>query len=340
MAASAAVIAAKAAIAVVSDKRARTLILSIIVGVIAGIVIIIGTLFSVMKGSQDSNQRALGYIFNTQPVEISMWDIPAEYRDELVSAKGRVASVMSAVDAINAGIEGTEVNSLKAGSIYLCLFPNGESTNYSGFVDCFVTKGTVTETVDGEEVTREVTTAISDESTIYTNIRNKFGIAVSPEQMSNITKTYTFLTTGGIFTAPFENTGPPGEAYNDETFARLMDEATKYIGYPYVWGGSTPQTSFDCSGYVCWVYTKSGVYNLPRTTAWEIFKQCTVVPKSELKPGDLVFFQGTYDCPNPTSHIGIYVGENKMLHCGNPIGYASIDSTYWAEHWYAGGRLN
>jgi len=326
MAASAAVIAAKIAAAVLSDTRARTALLSTIVGIVVGIVVIIGALFSIGKGSQESNQRALGYLFNTQPIEISMWDIPANYRAELVSAKARITAAMNAVDGINAEIEGTLINTLKAGVIYLCLFPSGETTDYSGFAWCFAKKETITETItttddDGETTTetvsREITVAITDESVVYANIRSKFGIELMPEQNVNIIQTYNFLTTGGIFLAPFEDAGPPGEAYSDETFAKLMAEATKYIGFPYVWGGSTPKTSFDCSGYVCYVYTASGVYNLPRTTAWGIFQQCTVISESEAKPGDLVFFTGTYDCPTPTSHIGIYVGEGKMLHCGN-----------------------
>lgn len=147
----------------------------------------------------------------------------------------------------------------------------------------------------------------------------------------------------GIYTggeaAPGSSYQIPGEALSDPAFAALIGEASKYIGYPYVWGGSSPSTSFDCSGFVCWVYTKSGVYNLPRTTATGIYNQCAVVSKSEARPGDLIFFTKTYDTPKPVSHVGIYVGNGMMLHCGNPIGYASIESNYWREHFYAFGRL-
>ena len=147
----------------------------------------------------------------------------------------------------------------------------------------------------------------------------------------------------GIYT---EGGGPgptyeiPGEALSDPSFAALMAEATKYIGYPYVWGGSSPSTSFDCSGFVCWVYTASGVHNLPRTTAQGIYNQCAIIPSSEAKPGDIIFFTGTYDSPGPVSHVGIYVGDNKMLHCGDPIQYADITSSYWTQHFYAFGRLS
>ena len=136
------------------------------------------------------------------------------------------------------------------------------------------------------------------------------------------------------------NNGIPSEAYNDATFAKLINEAEKYLGYPYVFGGSSPSTSFDCSGFVCWVYTHSGVHNLPRTTAQGIYNQCTRVSSSEAKPGDLVFFQGTYNAGETVTHIGIYVGNNRMLHCGSPIQYTSIDTNYWRSHFYAFGRLS
>lgn len=131
----------------------------------------------------------------------------------------------------------------------------------------------------------------------------------------------------------------PGEALSDETFRRLITEAEKYLGYPYVWGGSSPSTSFDCSGFVCWVYQASGVYPLSRTTAQGIFNQCAVVSRSDAKPGDIIFFTGTYNAGEPVTHVGIYVGNGMMIHCGNPIQYASIDSSYWSSHFYAFGRL-
>ena len=129
------------------------------------------------------------------------------------------------------------------------------------------------------------------------------------------------------------------DAIDPELFAKLMNEATKYIGMPYVFGGSTPLTSFDCSGYICWVYTKSGVYNLPRTTAQGIFDQCTPLPKSEARAGDLIFFHSTYASVGIVSHIGIYLGNDTMLHCGSPIGYANTETAYWQKHLYAYGRL-
>ncbi|MBQ8766159.1 MAG: C40 family peptidase, partial [Clostridia bacterium] len=134
--------------------------------------------------------------------------------------------------------------------------------------------------------------------------------------------------------------GPKPEAYSDATFAQLMQEAEKYIGLPYVWGGSSPSTSFDCSGFVCWAYTHSGVYNLPRTTAQGIYNQCAPISRSEARPGDLVFFTRTYVSSEPVTHIGIYVGDGLMLHCGDPIKYASIDTDYWTSKFYGFGRLS
>ncbi|MEE0709883.1 MAG: NlpC/P60 family protein [Gemmiger sp.] len=131
----------------------------------------------------------------------------------------------------------------------------------------------------------------------------------------------------------------PGEALSDPSFAALITEAEKYLGYPYVWGGSNPSTSFDCSGFVCWVFTNSGVHNLPRTTAQGIYNQCAIISSSEAKPGDIIFFTGTYDSAGPVSHVGIYVGDGMMIHCGSPIQYANINTSYWQQHFYAIGRL-
>ena len=142
-----------------------------------------------------------------------------------------------------------------------------------------------------------------------------------------------------ITQSPYEDYTIPGEALNDETFRRLITEAEKYLGYPYVWGGSSPSTSFDCSGFVCWVYKNSGVYPLSRTTAQGIFNQCSPVRPSEAKPGDIIFFTGTYNSGCPVSHVGIYVGNGMMIHCGNPIQYANVNSSYWSSHFYAYGRL-
>ena len=132
----------------------------------------------------------------------------------------------------------------------------------------------------------------------------------------------------------------PGTPMGDGSYTALIAEAEKYLGYPYVFGGSSPSTSFDCSGFVCWVFTHSGVYNLSRTTAQGIYNQCTPVSPENAKPGDFIFFTGTYSTPNPVSHVGIYVGNGQMIHCGEPISYANINTAYWQNHFYSFGRLS
>ena len=132
----------------------------------------------------------------------------------------------------------------------------------------------------------------------------------------------------------------PTEALSDERFARMLREAERYLGYPYVWGGSSPSTSFDCSGFVCWVINHCGNgWSVPRTTADGLRSYCSYVSPEEARPGDLVFFQNTYNAPGAT-HVGIYVGEGMMIHCGEPIQYTSIESTYWRAHFLAFGRIH
>ena len=139
----------------------------------------------------------------------------------------------------------------------------------------------------------------------------------------------------GKYTNPPEGYEVPGEYLDDETFAAMLSEAEKYLGYPYVWGGSSPATSFDCSGFVSWVVNHSG-WNVGRLGAQGLYNICTRTGSP--RPGDLVFFKGTYDTPG-VSHCGIYVGDGMMLHCGDPIQYANLNSSYWQAHFYAYGRL-
>ena len=131
----------------------------------------------------------------------------------------------------------------------------------------------------------------------------------------------------------------PPEALEDETFAAIIAEAEKYLGYPYVWGGSSPATSFDCSGFVSYVYNNCGVgWSVGRLGAEGLRQLCTRVSAANVRPGDLVFFQGTYDTTG-ASHVGIYVGNNMMLHCGDPIQYANLNLSYWQSHFLAYGRV-
>lgn len=131
----------------------------------------------------------------------------------------------------------------------------------------------------------------------------------------------------------------PGEALTDEKFRKMITEAEKYLGYPYVWGGSSPSTGFDCSGFVSWVINHCGNgWNVGRQTANGLMGKCDIIPKSEAKPGDLIFFQKTYNTSG-ASHVGIYVGNGMMIHCGSPISYASIETSYWRQHYYCMGRI-
>ena len=137
------------------------------------------------------------------------------------------------------------------------------------------------------------------------------------------------------YTKPPTTYDIPPFALEDETFAALITEAEKYIGYPYVWGGSNPNTSFDCSGFVSWALTQSGLCNTGRLGAQGLYNIST--PVSNPQPGDLVFFVGTYDTTG-VSHVGIYVGDGMMLHCGDPIQYSNLNTSYWQSHFYAYGR--
>ena len=144
-----------------------------------------------------------------------------------------------------------------------------------------------------------------------------------------------YATPGGEYT----DYDIPGEALTDTRFANMIREAEKYLGYPYVWGGSSPSFSFDCSGFVSWVINNCGNgWSVGRLTANGLMGVCDIIPKSSAKPGDLIFFQGTYDTSG-ASHVGIYVGNGMMIHCGNPISYASIESNYWQQHFYCFGRI-
>lgn len=131
----------------------------------------------------------------------------------------------------------------------------------------------------------------------------------------------------------------PADVMEDETFRRLIEEAEKYIGYPYVWGGDSPETSFDCSGFISYVFAASGVRDVGRLGATSLYGRCTPVAPLEARPGDLIFFEGTISGEEGITHVGLYVGGNHMLHCGSPIGYADLTDSYWQNHFYGYGRL-
>lgn len=305
----------KKALEVAQDKRIRMLFGSIIVGLVTVIVVPLLAMVSIWNTEAGYSREIVRIVFDGGPIPTDIDEELARYMEEMIQAFEKIDT---SIDELNEeGFDDIKVKSF----FYILYFSEDLSAfddeYYKGFVDCFVD--------------------IEDDEEIYSSLSEYLSYEFTDTDKQEIRNLYLFIKYGYAVTD--EIFGVPGEAFNDETFATLMTEATKYIGFPYRWGGSRPETSFDCSGYVCWVYTQSGVHNLPRTTAQGIYNQCTPVSKEDLKPGDLVFFKGTYESSNLITHVGIYVGDNQMLHCGDPIGYANLGNSYWIKHFYGYGRL-
>lgn len=305
----------KKALEMAEDKRVRTLLASIVAGIVIVMLIPLLVMVSIFNTQAGFSQEVARIVFDGGP-------IPTDIDAELSKAMEEMIDAFEELDQTIESLEEEGFDEIKVKSFFYILYFTKDLTDfdeefYAGFVDCFV----------GEK----------EDDEIYEELEDYLSYEFTETEKVEIRNLYLFIKYG--YSATDKITGIPGEAFNDETFAKLMQEATKYIGFPYQWGGSTPETSFDCSGFVCWVYTHSGVHNLPRTTAQQIYNQCTPVSKDEVKPGDLVFFTGTYQSSNPVTHIGIYVGDNQMLHCGDPIGYANLGNSYWIKHFYGYGRL-
>ena len=215
---------------------------------------------------------------------------------------------------------------------------------------------THTDPVTGETETEEYEVEVEYEYWILTvTLTNKGVDAIVQDKLGDNQKMYysAYLSTKGNRSYLFGTDTPSGnvasggmsydvppEALEDEAFARMLAEGEKYLGRAYVWGGSNPTTGFDCSGFICWVINHSGNgWNVGRTTAEGLRSACTYVSPSEAKPGDLIFFQGTYNTTG-ASHVGLYVGNGVMLHCGNPIQYSSINNAYWQQHFMSFGRIH
>ena len=305
----------KKALELAEDKRVRTLLASIAAGIVIVMLIPLLVVVSIFNTQASFSQEVARIVFDGGP-------IPTDIDAELSKAMEEMIDAFEELDQTIESLEEEGFDDIKVKSFFYILYFTKDLTDfdeefYAGFVDCFV----------GEK----------EDDEIYEELEEYLSYEFTETEKVEIRNLYLFIKYG--YSATDKITGIPGEAFNDETFAKLMQEATKYIGFPYQWGGSTPETSFDCSGFVCWVYTHSGVHNLPRTTAQQIYNQCTPVSKDEVKPGDLVFFTGTYQSSNPVTHIGIYVGDNQMLHCGDPIGYTNLGNSYWVKHFYGFGRL-
>ena len=293
----------------------RTLLESIVAGIVIVMLIPLLVMVSIFNTQAGFSQEVARIVFDGGP-------IPTDIDAELSKAMEEMISSFEKLDQTIELLEEDGFDDIKVKSFFYILYFTKDLTDfdeesYVGFVDCFV----------GEK----------EEDEISEELEDYLSYEFTETEKVEIRNLYLFIKYG--YSATDKITGIPGEAFNDATFAQLMQEATKYIGFPYQWGGSTPETSFDCSGFVCWVYTQSGGRNLPRTSAQQIYNQCTLVPKDEVKPGDLVFFTGTYQTNKPVTHIGIYVGDNQMLHCGDPIGYANLGNSYWVKHFYGFGRL-
>ena len=336
MAAPAAVLIAKAAAIGATDKRGRTALLSVITAILTPFILITVVILCTLSGTADHNRSAVTLSFHGGYLSSHM---PADYRMYIEKMQESFGELDAVLSEINGMAEDGEMDGYRVKAIFYSLFFGADQLRMDGdayreFADCFVE---YEEREDEEGETYTVAVPIASLETVYGNVSEAVGRTVSLEDRTNAQRVYALAKYGRA--AAGGNGLWPGAAMGDGTFEALMAEASRYIGYPYVWGGSTPATSFDCSGYICWVYTQSGVYRLSRTTAQGIFDQCAVVPREEAKPGDLIFFTGTYASATPVSHVGIYVGGNQFLHCGSPIGFASLDSPYWSGHYYAVGRL-
>ncbi len=299
----------------VEDKRLRTVAASLVVGVAVFLLVPLLAMAAIWNAEAGYSREIAKIVFDGGPIPIEADEELTRYMEEMIEH-------FEIIDETIEAVEEEGLDDVKIKSFFYCLYFGEELEDmdeefYEDFVECFI--------------------AAEDDGEIYEALEMLLEREFSEQEKESIQSLYLFIKYGYAVTD--QVAGIPGEAFNDATFAKLMGEATKYIGFPYVWGGSSPSTSFDCSGFVCWVYTHSGVHYLPRTTAQSLYNQCTPVSRSEVKPGDLVFFTKTYQTNNPVTHVGIYVGENQMLHCGDPIGYAKLSSSYWTKHFYGFGRL-
>ena len=318
----------------IRDERGKTVIFSVIAAVLLPFLLGITLIISVLSGAESHNKAAVSAAFSNETI---LGGMPQEYQIQIKQMQGDLEKLDVVLEEMDQRMEEDTLDRYQIKSIFYVVYMDGDiwtEQDYQGFADCFV-EYEEREDEDGDSYT--VVIPIKQMETVYRNLESWLGKSIGIEEKTNAQKVYMLAKYG---TYSSGNAGiPAGSAMGDLAFARLFSEASRYIGYPYVWGGSSPSTSFDCSGYVCWVYTHSGVYNLPRTTAQGIFDQCAVVSREKARPGDLIFFTGTYASGTPVSHIGIYMGGSRMLHCGSPIGYADIDSRYWKSHFYAFGRL-
>jgi len=333
-------VAAKVALTAAKDKRTWTAAASVIAAVLLPFILVIVMLLSLLEATTSHNVSAVEVCFYGGMVSS---ETPQEYQSHIEDMQRSFALLDRLIEGIE-NLEDGEVNARLIKAHFFALYFGEEQPSQRAqraFLDCFLRYEERTRSVilEDETVVEETYTAaiyITDQSVVQSRLEQLLGIVLTEEQRNNIANVYEQAVYGrggaGRIAA--------GEAMEMEEYQALLSEAVQYIGYPYVRGGSSPATSFDCSGYICWIFTQSGVFSLPRTTADGIYRQCASVPRDEAQPGDLVFFTGTYASIGIVSHVGLYVGDGKMLHCGDPIGYADLNSDYWRNHFYNFGRLN
>lgn len=348
MAVSVAAVAAKAAVAAASSKQGRIAVATVVAAVLLPFMLAVVVVLSLLDGTSNHNIAAVKQAFFGGTLT---GQIPSEYRGYMEDIQNSFVSIDQLVSEIE-NLEDGPADDYRIKSLFYALyFGDGQPSHHAQrkFVDCFIQYEERIRRIENEDgtMTEEPYLAavyITDLEQIYHNLELFLGKALTYEQKYNALRIYQIVTStaGETFPDDSEGNGNPsaGESMGDGSFQALLAEAQKYIGMPYVWGGSNPSEGFDCSGYVCWVYSHAGVYPLSRTSAQGIYNQCEVISREEMQPGDLVFFSGTYATTNTVSHVGIYVGGNQMLHCGDPVGYANINSSYWTQHFYAVGRLN
>lgn len=233
--------------------------------------------------------------------------------------------------------DGRVISAGNAGGYGLCVVIEGEDGYQSRYAHCSsLSVRTGQEVARGDTIAAVGSTGSSTGSHLHLEVTHN-GQYLNPYYyVDNCGNGY--LPGGGAAGGP-DFPADPGAAMGDGSFAAMLAEAEKYLGFPYVWGGSSPSTSFDCSGFVSWVINHSGVGSVGRQTAQGLYNLCAPVSRENMQPGDLVFFTGTYSAATPVTHVGIYVGGGRMIHCGKPISYANINGSYWSSKFYSGGRL-
>jgi len=305
MAAPAAVIAAKVAASAATDKRFRKILIGIILGCIVLLLAPIALMVSLLQsgGSMDFGS--------------------ADFQAQLASGmtaeqQAKITQLDAVMNALKSEHDTQKIscNFIKVQVFYLCLVYGKDTesgTFCADFISCF----------SGEKTDGEIVDAITQ----------MFGITITDKEKQDA----IMLANKAIDLGQMPP-GYPGAPITDESFAALMKEARKHLGKPYVFGASGPD-SFDCSGFVCYVLDHSGVYPIGRMTAQGLYNICTPVDRKDAQQGDLIFFQGTYSTSATVTHLGIYIGNDKMIHAGSPVQYADVTSSYWVQHYYAVGRL-